>query len=282
MKRTIITVDETKCDGCGLCVPNCPEGALQVIDGKARLISDILCDGLGACIGHCPRGAIVVEEREAEEYDEYRVMEAIAKAGSNTIKAHLKHLKDHGQKEYYDRAIEYLHEHAILLDDGEEAHSETHCGCPGSKTVAMQRASRPQKSIQTDLPGLSWLSHWPIQMHLINPHAPHYKDSDLLLCADCVAYVHGNFHGSELRNKTLAIACPKLDSHTEVYVEKLKLLIDEGMINTLTVMITEVPCCMGLLMLAKQAAARAERSVPIKSIIFNIEGEKIKEEWLHS
>jgi len=113
VKREIIKIDEEKCTGCGLCVPNCPEGALQIIDGKARLVSDLFCDGLGACIGNCPEEAISVEEREAEEYDERRVMENIVKQGKNTIKAHLQHLKDHGSDKYLKEAKEYLEEKVI-------------------------------------------------------------------------------------------------------------------------------------------------------------------------
>lgn len=120
MKRKIIKIDEEKCNGCGLCLPNCPEGALQIIDGKARLVSDFFCDGLGACIGHCPAGAISIEEREAQVYEEKKAMENIVKQGENTIKAHLKHLKEHNQNEYYNQAVEFLKERGIESPLGKE------------------------------------------------------------------------------------------------------------------------------------------------------------------
>ena len=129
MKRSIIEIDEEKCNGCGKCIPNCPEGALQIIDGKARLVSDLFCDGLGACIGECPTGAIRTVEREAEPYDERKVMVNIVKQGANTIAAHLKHLKSHGELKLYNIAMEYLKEHSIPAP-------ELDCfklrfGCPG-------------------------------------------------------------------------------------------------------------------------------------------------------
>lgn len=120
MKREIIKINEEKCTGCGECIPGCPEGALQVIDGKARLISDLFCDGLGACIGTCPQGAIEIEQREAEPYDEYKVMENVAKAGPNVIKAHLKHLYEHGQTEFLNQAIDFLRVKNIEVPDYEE------------------------------------------------------------------------------------------------------------------------------------------------------------------
>ena len=134
-KRKIIKIDEKKCTGCSLCIPNCPEGALQMIDGKARLISDLFCDGLGACIGHCPEGAITIEEREAERYEEKKVMENIVKQGKNVIKAHLEHLKEHNQDEYLKQAVEYLKENNIKLPDGDVLTRDKECACPGSKVM---------------------------------------------------------------------------------------------------------------------------------------------------
>lgn len=137
MKRKIIKIDEEKCNGCEQCIPNCPEGALRIIDNKARMISDLFCDGLGACIGHCPQGAITVETREAEPYSEVKVMENIVKKGKNTIKAHLEHLKSHNQSKYFSEAIDYLKEKNIeipLLDDAGLS-SE----CPGTKTIDFRK-----------------------------------------------------------------------------------------------------------------------------------------------
>lgn len=271
MKRQIIQIDEEKCTGCGLCIPGCPEGAIQMIDGKARLVSDLFCDGLGACLGHCPEGAITVTEREAEPYDERRVMENIIKAGPNTIRAHLKHLHDHNQTDYYLEAVNMLGERGIAVPEAETMHQQ-HTGCPGSLSLALER-ERPTADQQSEL------SHWPIQMHLLSPAAAHYRNSDVLLAADCVAFAMGNFHGKYLAGKTLAIACPKLDEGKDIYVAKLTALIDEAKINTLTVMMMQVPCCGGLLRLASIAAAQAERKIPIKAVIVSLQGEILSEEW---
>ena len=284
MKRNIITIDEDKCTGCELCLPNCPEGAIQIIDEKARLISDLFCDGLGACLGHCPEGAITIEEREAEPYDERRVMENVVKQGECVIKAHLEHLKDHNQDDFLKTAVEYLEEKGLKnpLEEKGEIKMEKpggFCGCPGSKTVDFSQDKPVAEGDETGRRP-SHLSHWPIQMHLLSPMAPHYKGSDLVLAADCTAFTSGDFHKDYLKDKTLAIACPKLDSGREIYLDKLVALIDEARINTLSVLIMQVPCCRGLLELAQEAAAKAERKVPIKATVIGLRGEVLSEEWV--
>ncbi|MCK5706417.1 MAG: 4Fe-4S binding protein [Candidatus Aureabacteria bacterium] len=284
-KRSIIKIDEDKCNGCSLCIPNCPEGALQIIDGKARLVSDLFCDGLGACIGHCPEGAITIEEREAEKYDERKVMENVVKHGENTIIAHLKHLKDHNEMGFYKEAVDFLKEKGLNIPiekkEAPESHASHHGagGCPGAK---MMDLSEKVEEKETDESGkrASQLTHWPVQMHLISPMAPYFQASDLVLAADGVAYALADFHKDYLKGKTLAIACPKLDSNQEVYTEKLKALIDEAKINTLTVMIMEVPCCGGLIATTLEAAKEAKRKVPIKLIVVGIKGDIKKEEWV--
>jgi NAD-dependent dihydropyrimidine dehydrogenase PreA subunit len=276
MKRNIITIDEQKCNGCSQCIPNCPEGAIQIIDGKARLVSDLMCDGLGACLGHCPEGAISVIEREAEPYDERKVMANIVKQGPNTIKAHLKHLKDHNENTLFEEAIQYLEEYKYPVPSLE--HEQKHTACPGSKStsfvkkepaVIIQQGTRPSE-----------LTHWPIQMHLLSPESAHFKGSDMVLAADCVAFSFGDFHKDYLKGKTLGIACPKLDDNLEIYSEKITALIDIAKINTLTVIIMQVPCCGGLLSLARGAASKAERKIPIKCIVIGLQGEVLKEEWV--
>ena len=279
MKREIITIDEEKCTGCELCIPNCPEGAIQIIDGKARLISDLFCDGLGACIGHCPEGAITIEKREAEPYDEKKVMENIIKQGDNVIKAHLLHLKDHGEEGYLKEAYQVLQEKGIDITI-EESHHRAHSGCPGSRSMDF---SPSEESIDTSGEKRpSELTHWPVQLHLIPPMAPQFQGKDILLSADCVAYSLGDFHRDYLKEKALMIACPKLDTGQEVYADKLTALIDTANIKSLTVMTMEVPCCSGLVSLVEQAAAKASRQVPIKWIVVSVRGEVIREESINA
>lgn len=267
-KRKIIKIDEEECNGCGLCIPNCPEGAIQIIDDKARLVSDLFCDGLGACLGHCPQGAITIEEREAEEYDEKRVMTNIVCHGKNVIKAHLEHLKTHHQTEYLKQALDFLKEKG--MECPEEVKSPLPCGCPGSKMMDFRG-----KETAGDESGkrLSQLRQWPIQLHLISPLAPYYQKADVLLSADCVAYTVGDFHQDYLKGKSIAIACPKLDDGQEEYLEKIRALIDEAQINTLTVMIMQVPCCSGLVAIAQEAIESARRKIPIKSIVVSLQGD---------
>ncbi|OIO81144.1 MAG: 4Fe-4S ferredoxin [Candidatus Omnitrophica bacterium CG12_big_fil_rev_8_21_14_0_65_43_15] len=278
-KRKIIKIDSDKCNGCGLCIPNCPEGAIQMIDKKARLISDLFCDGLGACLGHCPQGAITIEEREAVEYDEKKTMENIVKHGENTIKAHLEHLKSHGQDKYYKEALEFLKERGIDMKVEKPKHVHGGMsGCPGSRMMDFTK----EQAGAGDAEGTrqSQLRQWPIQLHLVSPIAPYFQKADVLLSADCVAYTVGDFHKDYLKGKSLAIACPKLDEGKEIYIEKIKSLIDDAKINTLTVMTMEVPCCHGLVALAQEAAQTAKRKIPIKSMIVSLKGKVLSEEWL--
>jgi len=200
MKRDILKIDEDLCNGCGQCVPNCHEGALQVIDGKVRLVSELMCDGFGSCIGHCPEGAITIMAREAD---------------------------------------------------------------------IVSLADQPSE-----------LRQWPVQMHLINPNASYFRSADLLLAADCVAFSMGGFHSNHLKGKSLAIACPKLDQGTDSYIEKLTAMIDTAKVNTITVMMMEVPCCGGLLQMVKTALGNASGKVPVKKMIVGINGKVLMEEWV--
>lgn len=281
MKRQIITIDERRCTGCAECIPACPEGALQVIDGKARLVSDLFCDGLGACIGHCPTGAMQVESREAEPYDERRVMaESIVKGGTNVIAAHLRHLEEHGESGYLRTALDYLSEQGIAnpLEARATASPAHHAGgCPGSRMMDFSEQVRATPvTSATAVP--SALRQWPIQLHLITPIAPYFRGSDLLLAADCVAFAMGGFHGEMLNGRTLAIACPKLDTGMDRYIEKLTALIDMAGIASITVAIMEVPCCGGLTALVHQALDRASRKVPLRKIVVSVTGEVLAEE----
>lgn len=283
MKRKIITFDHDKCNGCGICIPACPEGAIQLIDGKARLVSDLFCDGLGACLKTCPQNAIRVEEREAEPYDEARVMENIVPQGINTLRAHLEHLKSHGEEAHLKTAIDYLTQNNIPnpLTENRERHESFHGmgGCPGSRMLDYrEEKSEPENDDSGSHP--SELRQWPVQLHLVSPNAPYFRKRDVVLSADCVAYALGDFHKDFLKDKGLAIACPKLDEGMEIYLEKIKHMIEEAQINTLTVMIMEVPCCGGLLQLALEAKSQCKRKIPVKKVLVSLRGEILEEEWL--
>ena len=285
MKRKIIQIDEEKCNGCGICIPNCHEGAMQLIDGKARLISDLFCDGLGACIGHCPEGAIEIIEREAEPYDERKVMEIMVPKGRNTILAHLEHLRDHNETEFLQQAIDYLKQNNIMMGpEKKEQHSPGECGCPGSMARDFRDENLKNETPATaavELQGaVSELRQWPVQLHLLNPQAGYFKNSDVVLAADCAAFAMGNFHARFLKGKSLAIACPKLDSNKESYIQKLSSMIADTKINSLTVVMMEVPCCGGLLHMAQTARTNACRNIPIKQAIVSLQGEVIEEEWV--
>lgn len=287
MVREIIKIDEDICNGCGQCVPDCPEGALQMIDGKARLVSDFFCDGLGACVGRCPVGAIEVEKREAPPYDEKTVMEKnIMPKGKNTILAHLKHMKDHGANDFLEIALDSLRNSD--LNDKDEILKEFRLsnvapaggcasgGCPGSAEREIKH--KAETTFNGEVP--SELQQWPVQMHLISPMSPAFSEADFLLAADCTAFALGGFHSELLKGKALGIACPKLDQGADIYIEKIKQLIDGAKINTLTVAIMQVPCCGGLLAIAQQAAAEAERKVPIKKMVVSVEGKILQESWV--
>lgn len=292
MKRDIIKIDDELCTGCGECVPNCHEGALQIIDGKVRLISELMCDGLGACLGHCPEGAITIEKREAQPYDEVTVMKEMVKKGKNVIIAHLKHLKDHNEMEYLRQGISFLSENEKKLDFTSKeivraVHNDTDkkkeepdfCGCPGAQAMSFEPKTKEQDE-SAPVNVRSELRQWPVQMHLINPAESYFRNADLVFAADCVAYALGDFHQKYLKDKSLVIACPKLDSNVEIYIEKLQRLIDEAKINTITIMMMEVPCCRGLQQMVKKAAEKAQRKVPVKSVIVGIQGNILSEEWV--
>ncbi len=273
-KRKIIKIDEIKCNGCGLCIPNCPEGAIQMIDNKARLISDLFCDGLGACIGHCPEGAIKIEEREAEPYDERKVMKNIVKQGENVIKAHLDHLKDHGQGQYLKEALDYIKEKGIKvkMDAPKEAHSFH--GCPGSRVMDLGKGEKKGGSGKASSSGESQLRQWPVQITLVPPFAPYLNNSDLLVAADCVPFAYAGFHDDLLKGKTLLIGCPKLDD-VEQYKDKFTQIFKQNNIKSVTYAHMEVPCCFGLVGAIQEAIADSGHDVPFKEVTISIGGERM-------
>ncbi len=282
MKRTIIKINETLCNGCGACVSGCHEGALQLINGKAVMVSDLYCDGLGACIGDCPVGAITLEEREAEPYNEAAVMERISPKGEAVILAHLNHLKEHGETGLMNEGLQWLATHNIKINMDTTAKEPLACGCPGSMMRdlrAEKESSNTAKQTGNFTPVASELRQFPVQLQLLNPSASFLQGSDLLLAADCTAFSCGDFHQRFLKGKALAIACPKLDSNIPAYIDKLATMIDMAKINTLTVLVMEVPCCSGLIRIAQVALEKAQRNVPLKVIELSVSGDIISEEW---
>lgn len=270
MKRDVIRINEEKCNGCGDCVTGCPEGALQVIDGKARLINDLFCDGLGACIGDCPEGAIEVEKREAEPYNERKVMENIVKAGPNVIKAHLQHLQEHGQDDLVNEATEFLKENNIEIPDYDD--KPLACGC-SSSTVQELSPSEGQKEEPMLL--TAELRNWPIQLQLLNPNTRFFKNADLVIAADCTPFAYANFHQRFLKGRILIILCPKLDSVIDIYVDKLTKIFQEQDIKSITIVHMEVPCCSGIEVIVRKALERSQKNITIKDFTISMNGKII-------
>ena len=254
VKRNIIKINEELCNGCGLCAKGCHEGALQIIDGKARLISELYCDGLGACIGDCPMNAISIEEKEVEAYDEIAVIKRIIPKGEKVLQAHLQHLKNHGETNLLQQGIDYLKENNIAVP---------------ALTLTQTQTLKPLFSMSKS-ESKSISINWPVQLHLINPLSGAFNNADVLLAADCTAYANPKLYTELLQGMTLAIACPKLDVNKEFYVNKLIQMIDVAKIKSLTVAIMEVPCCGGLIRLVEMALEKSERKIPFTKTIFKI------------
>jgi len=254
MKRTIIHIDEEKCDGCGLCIKACPEGALQLIDGKARLVSESYCDGLGACIGECPRGAITFETRETQPFDLEAVERKMGAAGH----------AQHGSPPPVERAS--------------ACPSGT---CPGSRFLQFpaaetagadaDRPSSHETPPKESAPATSHLTHWPVQLHLVPVSAPVWQNADILVAADCTAAACPDFHRRLLAGKRVIIACPNLDD-AGGYVQKLAAIFAENAVRSVTVAHMEVPCCSGLVTLVRQALELSGRTLPFHVLEVDIQG----------
>ena len=255
MKRKIITIDENLCNGCGDCAVACAEGAIQIVDGKARVTKDQFCDGFGDCIGECPTGALFIEEREADSFD------------PEATKRHL--LQTQGSQAVV-RMEQAATRHAVPQTTTAAPHPKEG-GCPGSRAMQFDKdPAKPDPSQPGEVP--SQLSHWPIQMSLVSPDMPIFKNADLLLAADCTAFSFGDFHRRLLAAKVLIIGCPKLDD-TEPYIEKLTEIIKKNNLRSLTVAHMEVPCCHGLAHLAQEALQRAGSDLKGHTIILGICGD---------
>ena len=236
--RNIIKIDEEKCNGCGLCIPACAEGAIQIIDGKARLVKDIYCDGLGACLGKCPQDAITIIQREAKEFDE--------KAAEEHIQTSQKVAEIHALSTGYPSA------------------------------QPMQYKNQEKSTFKVTEKHESRLSTWPVQLKLMPPNAPFLKDADLLIVADCVPFAYADFHEDLLKNRVLAVGCPKLDDAT-LYRNKLAEIFRTANIKNVTVANMEVPCCFGLHHLVKEALELSGKKVPMTQITIGIKGEIISQ-----
>lgn len=259
MIREIVHIDEEKCNGCGLCVPACAEGAIQLINGKAKLIADNLCDGIGACLGHCPQGAILIEKRAADEFDE----EAVAEHLGAAVKA----------AEPAPAPISACGcPSAAVKSFAPPQHGHGHGG--GCPSAALRNIAPVSAAASADVAGdrPSELRQWPVQMHLVPPTAPFLKGADLLLAADCAPFAYPDFHRDILKGKALLIGCPKLDDG-QAYLEKLTAMLRLNEIKSLTVAHMEVPCCSGLIQIAKRAIADSGKEVPLTTIRIGIQGD---------
>ena len=247
--RKIIEIDEERCDGCGQCVLACAEGALKIVDGKAKVISEAFCDGLGACIGDCPRDALRIVERESSAFDE------------EAVKGHLKSQGQTGK------------ESAV-----QDHPSEAPCGCPSSKPMTV-RGIAPHVYVGDDNQGPhtpSELTNWPVQWKLIQPASAFYKNADILVAADCVPFAFGGFHKRFLKGRPMVIGCPKLDDQ-ESYLAKLTALFQESDPKSVHVVVMEVPCCNGLMRMVTEAMKRAGRTAPVKVAVVGIDGRVIED-----
>ena len=237
--RKIIEIDENLCNGCGECIPNCAEGALQIIDGKARVIAEIYCDGLGACLGHCPQGALKVIEREADEFDEHAVEEL---------------LKQQAKK---------------------EVAAPAHAGCPGSRLHTFASPCQEANKPVSHGTGGSALTHWPVQIRLVPPSAPFLKGAHLLVAADCTAFSYAGFHTDLLEGKALMIGCPKFDDADD-YLSKFVEIFKNAGIKKVTVAEMEVPCCSKLPMIVRKAMEISGKNIPMEEVVIGIRGEVLK------
>lgn len=268
--RKIVKINPDLCNGCGICIPNCPEGSLQIIDNKATLVSELSCDGLGACVGECPVGAISIEERLADSYDEITVLKNIIKQGENTLKAHLHHLDSHNETIYLNQALAYLNENNIDVPNYKKEKHEF-CSCPSNINIDRTK-NQNNKTSQTNINLESQLRQWPIQLSLVNPNASFFKDAELLVAADCAPFSYANFHNKFLKNKVLVNFCPKLDANIDQYIDKLSSIFKNSNIKSITIVKMEVPCCNGTTKIVEAALKKAEKNIIIKETTISLDG----------
>jgi ferredoxin len=238
-KRQIIKIDQEKCDGCGLCVPSCAEGAIVIVDGKAQLLADKFCDGLGACLGECPAGALTIEERDTEEF------EGPAPGAPGE------------------------HEHHEAADKPQAAPAQEGFVCPGSAMRQFAPAAAPTA-------GASALGHWPVKLRLVSPKAPFFKDAELLVAADCGPFAAGDFHARYLAGKAVVCGCPKFDDQEEA-VAKLTGILKENEIRGVTIVNMEVPCCQGLIEAVRRALEASGKRLPVSICTLGAQGQVVQQ-----
>lgn len=267
MLRKIIQIDEEKCNGCGQCANACAEGAIKIVNGKAKLITDSYCDGLGACIGDCPVDAIRIIEREGHEYNGF---------GNPETGPHEHHDPNSGNDHHHGEHHHHHHEHHEGHHHQGAMPTKLACGCPGSavKNLAQEKPQQAVKPRKGGITIASSLVNWPVQLMLIPPNAPYLQNADLLIAADCVAYAKGDFHLDLLPDKVLTIACPKLDN-AQHYVDKLTQMFAINNINSIEVAYMEVPCCNGLVQIVRQAIANSGKNIPLMLTKISLNGERI-------
>lgn len=251
--RKIVKIDEEKCNGCGACVPNCVEGALQILNGKAKLVSDKYCDGLGACLGKCPEDAIIIEEREAEEFDE----EAAQHQALSRPEAQLSH----------DGCLSSR----LTQFESKVEEDRLPCGCSSATVTRLERPVVIQERGIAG-PAESTLTHWPVQLTLVPPSAPFLQGADLLLAADCVPFAYPGFHHDLLKGRALLVACPKLDDFG-AHLARLTSVLRKAEVKSLTVVHMEVPCCFGLVHMAEQGVADSGKDIPFQEITVGVRGD---------
>jgi len=242
-RNITIKIDEERCDGCGQCIIGCAEGALKIIDGKAKVVSDKYCDGLGACIGECPNDALTIVEREAEEFDE------------EAVEAYL------SQKEK-----EPAKEEAVMA-----------CGCPSTQIQAFAPSSCQEANQPATLEGsASELTHWPVQIRLVPPNAPFLKNADLLVTADCTPLAFPDIHSRFIKGKTVLMGCPKFDDVQE-YTNRFAEIFQTAGIKSVTVVIMEVPCCSGLPIIIEKGMEKAGKNIPVETVVISTRGKIVKQ-----
>jgi len=236
--RKIIHIDEELCDGCGQCVPSCAEGTLEIVNGKAKVVSDNLCDGLGACLGECPNGALTIEEREADEFDEEAVEKRLA-----------------------------------TLENQKPASEETTmaCGCPSSQIMSFNKETSPAGSLDIAPLSESELSHWPVKIRLVPSNAPFLKNADVLVLADCVPAAYPDLHRNLIKGRAVMMGCPKFND-VEMYIDKIEKICRHGGIKRLTTVIMDVPCCSGLHAVVRKAREASGTDIPMEEIIIDRRG----------